>query len=169
MDDILCSIKKDSIESHLCMINNLHPSLSFTYEVETNCKLPFLDMKICNNNGSLSSHWYRKPTDTGLTLNFHALAPLKYKRSVVIGFIHRIYRACSSWSHFHDSITEAKEILQNNQYPLNFIESIINLTLKSIIYSSKDEIDSSIDSENSKRLIIIFQILASTILKKRQI
>ena len=61
MDDILCSIKKDSIESHLYMINNLHPSLSFTYEVETNCKLPFLDMKICNNNGSLSSHWYRKP------------------------------------------------------------------------------------------------------------
>ena len=145
MDDILCSIKKDSIESHLYMINNLHPSLSFTYEVETNCKLPFLDMKICNNNGLIG-------TGNQLTraLNFHALAPLKYKRSVVIGFIHRIYRACSSWSHFHDSVVEAKEILQNNQYPLNFIESIINLTLKSIIYSSKDEIDSSDDSENSE-------------------
>ena len=150
MDDILCTIKKDNIESHLSMINNLHPSLVFTYEVETNGKLPFLDMKICNNNGSLSSHWYRKPTDTGLTLNFHALAPLKYKKSVVVGFIHRIYRACSSWSHFHDSITEAKDVLINNQYPLDFVESLINSTLKSILVCSDDTINTSCHSESSE-------------------
>ena len=106
-------------------------------------------MKICNNNVSLSSYWYRKPTDTGLTLNCHALAPLKWKRSVVIDFIHRIYRACS-WGHFHDSITEAKDGLINNQYPLNFVESLINSTLKSILVCSDDSINSSCHSESSE-------------------
>ena len=80
MDDILCSINRDKIDEHLVLINNLHPSLTFTHEVEKEGKLPFLDMYICNNNGILSSCWYRKPTDTGVTLNFHALAPLKYKK-----------------------------------------------------------------------------------------
>ena len=114
-----------------------------------NGKLPFLDMIISNDNGILSSSWYRKPTDTGLTLNFHALAPLKYKRSVVIGFIHRIYRACSSWAGFHDGITEAVEILKKNQYPLTFIEPIINSTITSLISCPDDGCDSSSNSSSS--------------------
>ena len=54
----------------------------------------------------LSSTWYCKPTDTGLIMNFYALAPKHYKRSVVEGFVHRVYRACSrhSWENFHDSM-----------------------------------------------------------------
>ena len=131
------------------MINNLHPSLHFTCEIEENGKLPFLDMVISNDNGILSSCWYRKPTDTGLTLNFHALAPLKYKRSVVIGFIHRIYRACSSWAGFHAGITEAVEILKKNQYPLTFIEPIINSTISSLISGSDDVCDSFSSSNSS--------------------
>ena len=154
MDDILCTIKKSKIDEHLELINSLHPSLLFTYEVETNGKLPFLDMNICNDNGSLSSHWYRKPTDTGLTLNYHALAPLKYKKSVVISLIHRIYRASSSWNHFHNGIIEAKEILKHNQYPLDFIEPIINSTLYSIIdCPTDDNVNMSTDSEHSDSFI----------------
>ena len=72
-------------------------------------------MTLYNNNGQLSSGWYRKPTDTGLTLNFHSLAPLRYKKSVVIGFVHRIYRSCSTWQLFHQGLEEAKQILVNNQ------------------------------------------------------
>ena len=82
-------------------------------------------------------------------MNVHALAPLKYKKYVVISFIYRIYRACSSWSHFHEGIIEAKEILKQNQYPLDFVEPIINSTLKSILGFSKDDINSSINSEDS--------------------
>ena len=36
-------------------INALHPSLKFTVEVEENNCLPFLDMKILNDDGELSS------------------------------------------------------------------------------------------------------------------
>ena len=91
-------------------------------------------MKIIRKNYRLESTWYTKPTDTGLIMNFHALAPMKYKRSVVSGLVHRIYRACSSWKHFHESVEKAKDILLKNQYPPSFFEPIIKDTLVKIIH-----------------------------------
>ena len=51
----------------------------------------------------------------------------------MIGFVHRIYRSCSTWQLFHQGLEEAKVILVNNQYPLDFIENIFNLTLNKIL------------------------------------
>ena len=96
MDDILTENDKDLTSSRLSDANSLHPNLGFTLERENNGRLSHLDMRVINNNGVLESTWYTKPTDTGLIMNYHALAPRKYKRSVVSGFVHRIYRACSS-------------------------------------------------------------------------
>ena len=138
MDDIITICKKDEVDKKLTEINKLHSNLKFTREIENNGCLPFLDMLLHNDNRLLSSSWFRKPTDTGLTLNFHSLAPMKYKRSVVIGFVHRIYRACSNWKHIHLGLEEAKKILINNQYPLPFIEENIKNTLHKILLKDAD-------------------------------
>ena len=100
-----------------------------------NSNLPFLDMLIQNNNGKLTSTWYTKTTDTGLTMNFHSLAPDRYKRSVVSGMVHRILQACSTWKAVHESLEKAKKILTNNQYPPSFFDPIIKKCHKiSIIF-----------------------------------
>jgi len=96
-------------------------------------------MKIRNENGILSSEWYRKPTDTGLTLNFHSLAPFKYKKSVLIGFVYRIYNSCSNWQNIHKSLEEAKLILVKNQYPPDLIDNVFHDTLHRIL--KPDECD----------------------------
>ena len=44
-----------------------------------------------------------------------------------------MYRACSSWKHFHDSMEKAKRVLEQNQYPPSFYEPIINNSLHRII------------------------------------
>ena len=137
MDDIFRDIVKSETENKLLEINSLHPSLTFTMEREKEGSLPMLDMNIRNHNGTLSSTWYCKPSDTGLILNYHALAPTKYKRAVVAGFVHRIYRSCSSWDLFHKSLDRAKSILKNNQYPASFYEKIIHETLTRIIKPEK--------------------------------
>ena len=116
MDDILRDIRRDDIDQKLTEINNLHPNLSFTIEREKEGTLPFLDMQLIHKGHQIASTWYSKPTDTGLILNFHALAPKRYKRSVVSGFVHRIHRACSTWLNFHSSMDKAKMILERNQY-----------------------------------------------------
>ena len=132
MDDILRNIKSNQIESKLDEINNVHPNLKFTVEQENNNSIPFLDMKITRSHGKLSSTWYSKSTDTGLTMNFHALAPIKYKKSVVSGMVYRIFHACSTWENFHHSLVKAKTILENNQYPSSFYERIIEKTINKI-------------------------------------
>ena len=151
MDDIVRNIAKQEIDDKLSEINNFHPSLTFTIERESEGTLPFLDMKIINCDGVLSSTWYTKPTDTGLIMNFHSLAPRKYKRAVVSGFVHRIYRACSNWTLFHESLERAKTTLQNNQYPPLFYEKIIHETLTKIMENTK-----TTEPEESKDAFLIF-------------
>ena len=136
MDDIIRNIRLDMIEATLAAINSLHPALKFTMEVEEDGELPFLDMKLINSNGQLSSTWYSKPTDTGLIMNYHSMAPKRYKRSVVSGFVYRIFRACSCWANFHISLERAKKMLERNQYPPAFYNPIIDETISNIVNKS---------------------------------
>ena len=130
-DDILRSIKSAEVQQKLSEINSYHPSLKFTIEEENEDRsLPFLDMLLIRLGTLLASTWYNKPTDTGLIMNYHSLAPRKYKRSVVAGFVHRIFRACSSWEYFHTSLEKAKRVLEGNQYPPDFYEPIIASALR---------------------------------------
>ena len=154
MDDIFRDIVKSQSDQKLDEINALHDSLTFTREREKNGSLSMLDMSINNKQGQLSSTWYYKPSDTGLILNYHALAPKRYKRAVVAGFVHRIYRACSNWQFFHESLDRAKAILIKNQYPPSFFEKIIHDTLTNIL--KPEEKVTEKDSENDQKPHMIF-------------
>ena len=161
MDDILRDISSDDIDDKLVEINSLHPSLKFTIEREVDSSIPFLDMRITRSGDTLQSTWYTKPTDTGLTMNYHALAPTRYKKSVVIGFIHRIFYACSSWKTFHESLVKAKSILQRNQYPESFYEPIIKKTLTKIIenrrvnQSENEVVEDESDEEDIRKIVFV--------------
>ena len=141
MDDIFREIKESQYDTKLAEINTFHDNLSFTGEKECNGILPALDTKLMNNEGTLSATWYTKPTDTGLVMNYHALAPMKYKKAVVIGFVHRIFRACSEWKYFHESIERAKSILMKNQYPPKFSDRLIKDTITKLVLSEEKVID----------------------------
>lgn len=155
MDDILRDIHKDFIDQTLNEINNLNPtSLKFTVERERNNRIAFLDMELHRNNKKLHSTWYTKSTDTGLIMNFHSLAPIKYKKSVVCGMIHRIFRSCSNYTTFHESLQKAKSILEKNQYPKSFIDPIIKNTLEKLIRTDveKEQVQ---EEEVEKKMFIV--------------
>ena len=156
MDDYLRNIKANKIQQKLDEINNLHPSLQFTMENENNGSLPFLDMLIKRSEeGNLSSTWYSKKTDTGLLMNFHALAPNRYKRSVVAGMVHRIFRSCSTWLNFHESLVKAKKLLNANQYPPSFYNPIIEKCLLSLIEPPEQSNDDDADDETEKKMLFL--------------
>ena len=156
MDDILREIDRNRAQEKLTEINDLHPALKFTIEREQNSTLPFLDMSIIRLDNKLSSIWYTKPTDTGLTLNYHALAPTRYKRSVVAGLVHRIYRACSTWSNFHISLQRGKAMLEKNQYPASFYEPIVDKTLSKIIAKNEEKSNDHNDDEEKPEEKMLF-------------
>ena len=102
---------------------------------------PFLDMVIIRSNSRLSSKWYTKPTDTGLTMNFHA----------------RFQLNTSTWENFHHSIEKAKTILQNNQYPQRFYEPIISRTLSKIIQNDENREDDTEKEEEVEEKMVFVQ------------
>ena len=90
-------------------------------------------------------------------MNFHALAPDKYKRSVVAGMIHRIFRACSTWMLIHKSFEKAKKILESNQYPPSFYEPIFKKTLNTIITKPEDKQEETEEEEEVEKAMIFLQ------------
>ncbi|XP_057292546.1 uncharacterized protein LOC130621255 [Hydractinia symbiolongicarpus] len=132
MDDIIRNINKDKIQEKLNEINNIHPSLKFTIERENNGEIAFLDMSIKRTHGNFVSKWYTKPTNTGLTLNFHALAPKQSKRSVVSG----LYRGKVS--------DNFKRTLNNIKAPCRIIFTLNKL--KSCLPSLKPTVEKSLKS-----------------------
>ena len=77
MDDIITEKQSEAVETKLTEVNGLHQALGFTMEREVDHSISYLEMLVTNTNGILSCTWYTKPTDTGLIMNFHALAPKK--------------------------------------------------------------------------------------------
>ena len=66
-----------SASEFLSTLNGIHPSISFTMELEDNDKLPFLGMVIIRNGPRLDTKVYRKPTDTGLLLHYQSHVDVK--------------------------------------------------------------------------------------------
>jgi len=86
VDDILEVVKKGKVEVLTEFMNGLDESgsIQFTYETETDGKLPFLDLQLVRKeDNSLKLQIYRKPTHTDQYLNFTSHHPIEHKLSVV--------------------------------------------------------------------------------------
>ena len=129
VDDIMRMVKKAVVDTLLKMANSLHRNLEFTIKLESEGALSFLDMKILRHQDSLKTKWFTKPTDTGLMLNFHSLAPTQYKRNVEEGTIHRINHTTTDWIAFHDGVAKAQLTFEQNGYPPQFYGNIVRDTI----------------------------------------
>ena len=58
-------------------LNHIHSNVKFTYELENNKQLPFLDVNVDNSKEKLELSIYRKPTHSGLYNKWSSLAPTK--------------------------------------------------------------------------------------------
>ena len=97
----------------------LTPNLKFTYEIGT-YKLAFVDTQISlssNNDFTLITNVYRKPTDTKSIINFHAVCPWIWKSCLIKCFLNREFIVCSNWFTFHVEISKLKYIFHINGYP----------------------------------------------------
>ncbi|XP_063540745.1 uncharacterized protein LOC134749659 [Cydia strobilella] len=91
VDDVFCVMKggKQEVEQLLQYLNSIHPKIRFTYELESQRSLPFLDVKVIGRvDGTLTHTVYRKPTHTdsypdrtfdSYTAFNHAVSKRKYK------------------------------------------------------------------------------------------
>lgn len=83
------------------------------------------------SNNSFATSVYVKTTNHGDCLNYISICPEKYKTGVIKTFLHRGYAICSNWTTFHKEIERIKQILTNNNYPMQLIDDTVNEFLRS--------------------------------------
>jgi hypothetical protein len=70
--------------------NNLAPSIRFPLEKETNNQINFLDLTIRNENNSLSSNIYRKPTTTDILIPYESCHHPAHKHAAIRHMVNRL-------------------------------------------------------------------------------
>ena len=120
VDDIVKTVKGDPgvvFESAI----KLHPNLQFTIEEhDTYGNSAFLDLGVnVDSRTKVTCGWHQKPTDTGTILNFRGCAPLQYKKNVIEGTVHRVFRSTSIWENFDQALEKNRKRWIENQYPKN--------------------------------------------------
>ena len=126
VDDIFVLLHSTNHASQLAVyLSSKHTNINFTYELEENDTLPFLDVKIFRDADRFTTSIPRKDTFSGVYTNYAAFIPIEYKRRLVATLLHRAYMINSSFFALHDEIIRLKDILKRNGYPGNFIEKCV--------------------------------------------
>ena len=126
VDDTLSTMPDvPTASDFLSTLNNIHPSIDFTMELEENGMLPFLGMEIIRNGRRLDTKVYKKPTDTGLLLHYQSHVDEKYKRALLNTMLNRAFKLTSTWELFHLECERIKETFSRLRYPRELVESTI--------------------------------------------
>ena len=125
VDDIFIQVQNEARLTQIKELFETHSILNFTYELNVNKKLPFLDVLVDSSENKFLTTVYHKPTDQGSSLNGKSECTDKYKVSVINNYLNRAYKISSSWITFHTEILHIKQRLMNNNYPSEMVESQI--------------------------------------------
>lgn len=125
VDDTLVILKKEDVESVFTALNRDTPTVKFTYEVECEGVIPYLDMLIHRTKSrKIETSYYQKPTSMNRLLNYESTHPLMQRRSIVYGTISRIL-SITSITYEQDSVNTIYNILQMNSYPKKMIKQLL--------------------------------------------
>jgi hypothetical protein len=132
VDDTFVLIEPSTnITDALHILNNFHPSIKFTYEVETDQSLPFLDVKVTRSSErqTFETTVYRKPTFTGLMTKWNSFVPMSYKKAGLDSMIRRALSIRSTYQSLAVEFDEIRRIGRANNYPSSFIDIHIGIGL----------------------------------------
>ena len=116
----------DHAQLFLDFMNTYHPNIKFTMDMENENKISFLDIDISKTVNGFSTGVFRKPTFTGLGLNFLSYCPLNFKINSCKTLLCRAYSVCSSWTKFHEEVSFLEKYFSKNGYPSNIFPKIVN-------------------------------------------
>ncbi len=93
------------IPKFLSYLNSKHPNIEFTCNMENNGSIPFLDIIVTRNNNQLHTTVYRKPTFTGLGINYLSFIPRLFKINAIKTLLYRCYASSSNRIAFDHEVT----------------------------------------------------------------
>ena len=133
-------------EKWLQYINEQHPNIKFTVELETDKKLSFLDVLLEHNNKQgFSTCTFYKKTYTGLLTNYHSFTSSCYKFGLIKTLVDRSFKINSSWSGFDRDCNTICKNLQKNCFPKHVIERYINAYVNQKHTDQSEKVESDLE------------------------
>ena len=113
VDDTITIINNAERDNFTAHINNQHPAIKFTLEMEKDNQIAMLDTLITKNQqGALNFQVYRKPTHTDQYQDqFTSQQPFEHKLSVIRTLTHRAKRLCSTDEATSNELHHIKKVL----------------------------------------------------------
>ena len=125
VDDTIAVIKLSSIEHVLSILNSFHQNIEFTYELEQNGKINFLDVMLIRTNDTLQTVIYRKSTHNGVYLHWNLFAPRTRKRGTLRTILMQAYKICSTEELLQNELKQIEEEFINiNGFPKSVIDQV---------------------------------------------
>ena len=124
-DTFLIFDNAQHIPKFLSYLNAKHPNIEFTCDLETENSIPFLDVIVTRVENRLQTAVYRKPTFTGLGLNYLSFIPHLFKINAIKTLLFRCYALSSNWLNFDKEVKFLTNFFHNNGFPLDIINENI--------------------------------------------
>ena len=128
VDDVYSILKRTHLENFFHHISDLHQTIKFTMEEESNGELAFLDTLLKQNNGEVSVLVHRKPTHTDQYLHYSSHHQASCKESGIFSLFNRAYSIITNKDDLRKENDRIKQVLKENGYR----ESIINKIFRRI-------------------------------------
>ena len=130
VDDTFTFVKANCIDDIIRELNGFHRDIQFTYEVEKERSITFLDVLIRRKtDGFFETTVFRKKSATNLYVNWKAFAPRGWKIGTLKGIIRRAFLICSEEEGLAKELRHIKHVFVDiNGYP----KRIVNNNIKQI-------------------------------------
>ena len=158
VDDTFTVVEKGTIDEIISVLNNFHPNIKFTHEMEHQQQIAFLDVLLKKQqDGTLQTSVYRKPTNNSIYIHWQSYAPKQWKIGTLSGIVRRAHEICSTEELLREEIRHIKRVFtETNGYPPNLVKSLIKKASESSKKKSTNQDDpgSSDDDPIPKTLLL---------------
>lgn len=124
-DTFVLFSSSDHVKKFHKFLNSRHQNINFTYEVEKDNTLSFLDVLVTREGDKFLTSLYRKPTFSGLYTNFNSFISVIYKKGLIFSLLFRVFTLTVDWNKFHSEVTFLRDIFKKNLFPDYFIDRCI--------------------------------------------
>ena len=153
VDDTFVVTKAAYKEEFFQHINSIDKNIQFTAEnTRADGAMPFLyTLAISQNDGSLLTTVYRKPTHTDQYLQWHSNHAISSKYSVISTLMQRVKDVCSTKQQLGEEHTHIQKVLTSCKYPgwaLNRMKNKTSAPIKSTNNNKKGKNSKTINGRN---------------------
>ena len=118
VDDTITAVREDSVEKAVAVLNGFNKKIQFTYELEDNHQLTFLDVRLIRREHNIDTAVYRKPTHNAIYLHWESFTRRSWRLGTLKALLIRAHKICSNTQYRDEEIQHIREAFTTvNGYP----------------------------------------------------